>query len=123
METIFYAFIVNRVIDGDTFEGTLEIPVKPLNAVLQIFDQRVRVHGVDTPEKNENFYKEAKEFTAQKVEGQKVNLFILEKDSFGRFVSDVYIDGETETLNQLLIKENLAVEWKRGHGNKLQREV
>jgi len=122
MSDVFYDFMVTRVIDGDTFEGTLEIPLPPLKAVLSVNEVRIRVKGADTPERGEKYYKEAKEFTARLVNKQTVKLFVYEKDSFGRLVSDVMIDGQTRTLTQLLIDENLAVTWKRGHGNKLQRE-
>jgi endonuclease YncB( thermonuclease family) len=122
MSDVFYDFKVTRVIDGDTFEGTLYVPIVPLKAVLSVNEVRIRVKGADTPERGEKYYKEAKEFTARLVNKKTVKLFVHEKDSFGRLVSDVMIDGETRTLTQLLIDENLAVTWKRGHGNKLQRE-
>lgn len=75
---------VTRVIDGDTIEvrfgGDLE---------------RVRLMGVDTPERGDDFYSEASAFTAQWAgRGTKVFLEtdVEERDRYGRLLAYVWLE-------------------------------
>jgi len=72
--------VVTRVIDGDTFE------LKN--------GQKVRLLGMDAPEKGRQYHDEAMERLRQLVEGKRV---ILEKDvsnrdRYGRLLRYVYVD-------------------------------
>ncbi|TWM32282.1 hypothetical protein CHCC14819_0478 [Bacillus licheniformis] len=40
-------------------------------------------------------------------------MFLHGKDSFGRWLCDVYIDGIHQTLNDLLLNEGLAKTYKK----------
>ncbi|RMD67058.1 hypothetical protein D6817_02695 [Candidatus Pacearchaeota archaeon] len=82
--------IVARVIDGDTF-------------VLQ--DGRtVRLANINTPEKGEKGYVEAKNFV-RGLENKSVELEVLGSDKYGRVIARVYAP---EYLNLELIKLGLA---------------
>lgn len=86
--------IVARVIDGDTFE--------------LITGERVRLIGIDTTEKGEKCYQEAKDRLRELVEGKDI---ILEKDAtdkdrYGRLLRYVYLDDTF--INWLLVREGLA---------------
>jgi hypothetical protein len=73
--------IVSRVIDGDTIElGDGE---------------RVRLLGINTPEKGEVFYEEAKEFLIDEIENKSVKLELgkREKDRYGRTLAYIYYNG------------------------------
>ncbi|MGN4765224.1 thermonuclease family protein [Bacillus cereus group sp. MYBK215-1] len=102
---------VTDVIDGDTFVG--DINISPFNITL--VNQHFRVFGVDTPERKEDGYHEATEFTAHHIEGKELTVKIIEKDAFGRWLTTVMLD-ENVTLNDLLLREGLAVNWSKGHG-------
>jgi endonuclease YncB( thermonuclease family) len=110
----FNRSICTRVKDGDTFVGTLIIPIPDLSAELHLKDQVFRLYGVDTPEisKKEPLCYEATEFTASMIDGKEFPVFTYGKDSFGRWLTDVYTD-EHQTLSELLLKEGLATIYKK----------
>jgi len=87
-------YTVKRVIDGDTFV---------LNN-----KQKVRLLGIDTPEKGEFYYKEATERLKDLVEGKKVLLKkdVSDKDRYGRLLRHVYLDDLW--INAIMIKEGYA---------------
>lgn len=74
-------FIVARVIDGDTFE-------------LQGGD-RVRLLSIDTPEKEDPFYDEAKDYLSTATLGQPVRIEYANqrRDKYGRLLGYVYVDS------------------------------
>ena len=75
---------VVQVIDGDTID--VEI-----NGV----EYRVRYVGVNTPERDEPCYREARDANAGFVEGRTVHLVkdVSETDRFDRLLRYVYVDG------------------------------
>lgn len=86
---------VRRVIDGDTvvIEG----------------GERVRYVGIDTPERGEPFYGEARERNRSLVQGRVVRLEICdeeERDKYGRLLAFVYVDAVF--VNRLIIEDGLA---------------
>jgi micrococcal nuclease len=72
---------VKRVIDGDTFE--LEN------------GKRVRLLGIEAPEKNEFYFEEATNELKKLVEGKKVLLEkdLVSEDKYGRLLRHVFING------------------------------
>lgn len=86
--------VVVRVIDGDTIELSS--------------GQRVRYIGIDTPERDECFYLEAKAVNEQLVLNKKVKLVkdVSETDKYGRLLRYVYV--ENIFVNQYLVKEGYA---------------
>lgn len=107
--TDFYRVKCTRVKDGDTFVGDIRFSVFGMVPEDQIF----RIYGIDTPERKQKGYFEATEFTAQHIEGKDLTVYLYGKDSFGRWLADVYIEGITETLNDLLLSEGLAIEFDK----------
>ncbi|OPX57563.1 MAG: hypothetical protein A4E25_02208 [Methanobacterium sp. PtaB.Bin024] len=84
-----------NVVDGDT------IDVEGVG--------RIRFVGVDTPERGESGYKEAKNFVKKMCLGKTVGLDIDDAkntDKYGRTLAVVYVDGVN--LNQELLKEGYA---------------
>ena len=74
-------FVVVRVIDGDTFELA--------------GGDRVRMLGIDTPERGEPFYERAGGFVDSLVMGRPVRIEYGERrrDSYGRLLGYVYVDS------------------------------
>jgi len=92
---------VVRIIDGDTFEyydGTSEEIVK------------VRLLCVDTPEKGEEGYEEAKNYLKFLILYKEVTLnsSITDKDKYNRLLRYVYVEdfGETLFVNRLILEKN-----------------
>lgn len=86
---------VKKVIDGDsllvaTGKSTLE----------------VRLYGVDCPEYDQPYAREAKMFAEKRVLGKKVMIEPVARDSYGRTVA-VVTRGEN-VLNEELVREGLA---------------
>lgn len=88
---------VIRVADGDTF--TI---IDSMN--IQI---RIRFHGIDCPEKGQDYYQVAKDFTSEKAFGKIVIIDDLGNDRYGRKIGKVWIN-DTTMLNLELLKVGLA---------------
>ena len=77
---------VNSVIDGDT--------IKDQNG------QSYRMLGINTPEKNQPFYQEAKDFLKQ-IEGKQVQVELKGKDKYSRWLGYVFYNNELINKKQL----------------------
>ena len=73
--------------------------------------ERVRLYGIDTPEKRQAFGKKAKQFTSSMVFGKTVKVETKDFDRYGRTVGLVSINGES--LNETLIKAGYAWVYSR----------
>ncbi len=96
---------VVRVADGDTLEvlrleGARRVPVK------------VRLHGVDCPERRQPFGKQAKEAALRLAAGQTVRVEPKARDRYGRTVGVVVLpDGRR--LHEELVRLGLAWWYQR----------
>lgn len=106
-----YACKVDRVVDGDTCDVTLDLG-------FDIFHHtRVRLYGIDTPEsrtrdKDEKVRgKMAASYLKEAIKkGKKTIIQTKLKDSrgkYGRVLGDIVVDGVN--LNQAMVKKHLAV--------------
>ena len=68
--------------------------------------QKIRLYGIDCPEKRQPFGKRAKQFTSELVFGKLVEVEPVATDRYGRTVAFVRV--ETITINEELIKEGFA---------------
>jgi micrococcal nuclease len=95
---------ISRVIDGDTVElYTIGVPNR----------ERVRVLGINTPEKNQPLYREATEFTREWLAKAPTTLEAsCSRDSFGRLLGTFYREDGAE-LGQELIGAGLAVPYRK----------
>ena len=55
---------------------------------------RIRLYGIDCPEKGQAFSKKAKQFTSEMVFGKVVEVGAITVDHYGRTVSLVYVEGK-----------------------------
>ena len=81
--------------DGDT--------IKVLRDGKQI---KIRLHGIDTPEKGQAFGKKAKKFTANMVAGKIVDVKKTDRDKYGRTVAIITVNGKN--LNESLAASGFA---------------
>ena len=69
--------------------------------------EKIRLHGIDCPEKAQPFGTKAKQFTSAMVFGKMVRVLTHGRDRYGRTVADVILpDGGN--MNQALVKVGLA---------------
>lgn len=116
-----YDFKVLRVVDGDTVD--IDAPFLPPELGKHL---KLRVYGVDTPEKGHQAKcnaerrkaQTATEFVEEKVANAKVIKVELRKwDKFGgRVLGDLIIDGKR--LSELLVEEGHAVSYDGGRKSK-----
>ena len=86
--TVFVA----RVIDGDTIE---------LDS-----GQKLRLKGINTPEKSIIGYAEANDFLKKLSENKSLNAEIIGTDKYGRGLSYIFIDNQN--INELILKKGLG---------------
>ncbi|MFH1455476.1 MAG: thermonuclease family protein [archaeon] len=87
-------YLVTNVVDGDTLD---------INT-----GERIRLSGINTPETNECYYQEAKNWLTKLTLGKEV---YLEKDrsntgKYGRLLRYIYVDDIL--VNEILVKEGYA---------------
>ena len=85
--------LVVSVKDGDTIEVLDDGRPK-----------RIRLHGIDCPEKRQAYGYRAKIATAVLTFGQTVTIRPHDKDKYGRIVAEVVLADETN-VNHLLVKD------------------
>ena len=73
---------------------------------------RVRMFGIDSPERGQPFSVKAREFTASLIAGKEVSVIIRNKDRYGRFVSDVYL-GDSTYVNAEIVRAGFAWHFTR----------
>lgn len=99
---------VLKVIDGDTVDLFVDLGFKVG------FNTRMRLIGIDTPEKSFPYGKVVQKFLTNLLEGKQVYIDVTKKDKYGRYLGLVYLNQFDEfSVNDLLIKENMA---KSYHG-------
>ena len=67
---------------------------------------RVRLEGIDCPEKGQDFSQRAKQFTSELIFGKEVSIEVRDVDRYGRLVARVTAAGQDVSL--ALVKEGLA---------------
>ena len=69
--------------------------------------EKIRLNGIDCPEKQQPFGQRAKQFTSKLAFGKDVTVKTFSHDKYGRTIGDVILPDDS-TLNQALIKAGLA---------------
>ena len=92
-------FKVIKIIDGDT------IDVLTGDRVMI----RLRVNGIDAPERGQPFGNNAKRYLSETIGGKMVRLRGYGLDKYNRAITDIYLPGETELfINRELVKRGFA---------------
>lgn len=95
-----------KVADGDTFTLLL-----PNNTTI-----RVRLFGIDCPEKGQDFSSVAKDFTKTYLQNKTVTVQQKDIDRYGRVVAITFAGLEKQSLNEALLRNGLA--WHYTHYDK-----
>jgi micrococcal nuclease len=103
---------VKNVVDGDTIDVVIDLGFDIL------FASRVRLAGIDTPESRttDKIEKalglEAKEYLKKQLKEAKSVVIRTEKmnssEKYGRILGWVYVNGESESINNKMINDGYA---------------
>ena len=97
-----YNAIVDNVVDGDTVDLSIDLGFDIWHKA------RVRLMGLDTPEKWFDYGKVVKQYVEQSLEGKKVEIVSTKTDKYGRYLVQIYMSGIRGTFNQHLIDHGMA---------------
>jgi micrococcal nuclease len=108
----YYVRKVENVVDGDTIDVLIDLGFDIL------FSSRVRLAGIDTPESRTKDLKEkalgleSKEYLKKALKDAKSVVIKTEKmdssEKYGRILGWVYINGDTVSLNDMMINDGYA---------------
>ena len=103
---------VKNVVDGDTIDVIIDLGFDIL------FSSRVRLAGIDTPESRTTdkaekaLGVEAKEYLKKQLKDAKSVVIRTEKmnssEKYGRILGWIYINGESESINNKMINDGYA---------------
>jgi micrococcal nuclease len=103
---------VKNVVDGDTIDVIIDLGFDIL------FSSRIRLAGIDTPElrttdkAEKALGLEAKEYLKKNIKDAKSIVIRTEKmnssEKYGRILGWVYVNGESESINNKMIKDGYA---------------
>ena len=108
----YYVRKVENIVDGDTIDVLIDLGFDIL------FASRVRLAGIDTPESRTKDLKEkalgleSKEYLKKALKDAKSVVIKTEKmdssEKYGRILGWVYINGDTVSLNDMMINDGYA---------------
>ncbi len=105
-------FVISPVF-AQTFQGKV-VHVADGDTITVIHDgneEKIRLYGVDTPEKKQDYGQQDKKFTADLVAGRVVEVDAIDTDRYGRTVGLVFIKGKN--LNEELLRNGYAWQYKQ----------
>ena len=117
-DAFVYNATLERIVDGDTFDCCLD-----LGFDVKLHKQRVRLHGIDTPESRTRDLAEKKLGLAAKERLKelcigKFKIKSLGKGKYGRILGIPYTENGKD-ICQMLIDEGHAVEYHGGTKSKV----
>jgi micrococcal nuclease len=108
----YYVRKVENIVDGDTIDVLIDLGFDIL------FQSRVRLAGIDTPESRTKDLKEkalgleSKEYLKKQLKDAKSVIIKTEKmdssEKYGRILGWVYVNGDTVSLNDKMINDGYA---------------
>ena len=108
----YYVKKVENVVDGDTIDVLIDLGFDIL------FASRVRLAGIDTPESRTKDLKEkalgleSKEYLKKALKDAKSVVIKTEKmnssEKYGRILGWIYVNGDTVSLNDMMINDGYA---------------
>lgn len=116
----YFVRSVNKIVDGDTIDVTIDLGFDIL------YNSRVRLAGIDTPESRTRDLEEkvmgleAKDYLKERLRVAKKIVIRTEKldssEKYGRILGWLFLDGETNSVNNQMILKGYA--WEYGGDTK-----
>ena len=96
MTPTLFVFVACIAIDGDT---------------LRSGDERIRLARIDTPEKHEVGYHEAKDAMQLLIQGREVRCIVNRREKYGRLLGECGTQ-ETKSLSDEMLRRGLALPYQ-----------
>ena len=116
-----YNAIVTRIIDGDTIDVNIQ-----LGFDVVLYKQRIRLHGIDTPESRTRDKEEkvrgliSKAYVQEKCPvNSTIRLKSIDRGKFGRILGVIYEVDSNISINQKMCEEGYAVPYTGGNKEEL----
>ena len=106
MNNFTFPAVVTNVVDGDTMDVIIDIGFKLTTK------QRIRLLGIDTPERGEPGYVEAGDYLRQYL-GKAMFIKTEKADSFGRYLGIFYDPDTGVSINDIMLELGFAKPWER----------
>ncbi len=115
---IFNFLVLSTEIRADDFSGRV-VSTSDRDTIRVMHDgrsEKIRLYGIDSPEKGQAFGNRAKQFVATLAFGKKVKVEVKDQERYGRTVADAnLLDGRN--LNHEIVKAGFAP-WFRKYAPK-----
>lgn len=94
---------VTSIVDGDTCDVRFDL-------FWGAHTERIRLEGVDAPERGQPFWRESREFLKSRLLGENVTLIAKGSDKYGRRLGQVLykVDGNLHIVNRDIVSNGLA---------------
>jgi micrococcal nuclease len=93
---------VERVVDGDTIDVFFDLGFEVWS------HQRIRLAGIDAPEKNTPYGKAVKAYLIGLIEGKAVRIQTTKPDKYGRYLGKIFLPNSTISINDQMVIDGLA---------------
>jgi micrococcal nuclease len=111
---ILVAFIFPAILAAqDTFAAKV-IGISDGDTITVLKEQsqiKIRLHGIDTPERGQAFGNKAKQFTSDLTFGKTVTVKPMDTDRYGRTVAWVFVNGKN--LNEEIVKAGMGWHYEK----------
>jgi micrococcal nuclease len=95
------AGMVTHIVDGDTYD-----------IMLSGQKTRIRMDGIDAPERGMDYYKQAKNYLGELCKNNEIRVEITDTDRYGRSIAKSYLPDGRE-LGQEMVKAGMAWHYKK----------
>jgi endonuclease YncB( thermonuclease family) len=93
--------LVTHIVDGDTYDITLAGQ-----------KTRIRMDGIDAPERGMEYYKQAKNYLGELCANKEIRVEVTDTDKYGRSIAKSYLPDGRE-LGQEMVKAGMAWHYKK----------
>ena len=91
-----YSAIVERVIDGDTIDVSIDLGFKISHRI------RLRLAGIDAAEVSSERGKVTRDMLRATLDGRRVKITTYSPDKYGRYLAEVWVESEVSINRQLI---------------------
>jgi len=104
---------------------TINAPIQVLDGdTIRVLRQKIRLHGIDTPEKDQPYGTEAKKLLEKKIqEAKRLRIDILRDDKYNRKVARIYGQYKTKPIDLALFLLRSGLAWEKWSGIRQYRNL